>query len=263
MSGNTAHRDAAPPPFRAGRLAVSGAAERPAQTGSCAPLSPRLARLAAWVTPGSVVIDVGTDHAYIPIWLLQSGLSPRAYASDIKAGPLRNAAAGARRCGVEARLTLYLCDGLSACAPDSVDTVLIAGMGGETIQGILAAAPWALDKRLIVQAQTKQESLRRWLGAQGMTVLDAALVHDAGRIYVCWLLGRGKLRGADWPLDPVLVEKKDPLLRAYTEERIKRTLRQLQGMEQGKATDSAALEEVRRTLSALRELHREAETWQA
>ena len=76
-------------------------------------LSPRLRRIAEYVPPGSTVVDVGTDHAYIPIWLLQEGRSERAYATDIKAGPLSRAEADAERYGVTERLTLLLCDGLA------------------------------------------------------------------------------------------------------------------------------------------------------
>ena len=154
-------------------------------------LSARLQCVADYVLPGSVVMDVGTDHAYLPIWLLQNGISPRAFASDNKPGPLQNAAAGATAAGVADALTLYLCDGVRLCDPDSVDTVVLAGMGGETIRGILDDSPWTLDKRLILQPQTKLTELRTWLAERGLCVMDARLADDTGRIYVIWLVGPG------------------------------------------------------------------------
>ena len=225
-------------------------------------LSARLQCVADYVLPGSVAIDVGTDHAYIPIWLLQNGISPRAYASDNKPGPLQNAARDAALAGVTEGLTLYLCDGVNACAPDSVDTVIAAGMGGETILGILEAAPWTLRKHLILQPQTKLRELRTWLSKHGCRVRDARLVDDTGRIYVIWLVGPGVCDDADAPLDRVLVEKRDPLLGAYTRELAKRLRTQISGMERAKNSDSAALASLRRELAELEILHREALQWQ-
>ena len=223
-------------------------------------LSPRLRRIAEYVPAGGVVVDVGTDHAYIPIWLLQTGVSPRAYASDVKPGPLKNAEADAARAGVRDRLTLFLCDGLTLCAPDAVDTVILAGMGGETMMGILGAAPWAWEKRLILQPQTKLPEFRRWLSERGLAIRDATLVHDTGRLYLVWLVGRGQMR-PDAVIDPVLIEKRDPLLRAYTAELIKRQRKQLHGMAQAREKDPAALDRLRSELEELEKIYREAETW--
>ena len=222
-------------------------------------LSNRLRCVAEYVEPGGIPVDVGTDHAYVPIWLLQNGISPRAYATEIKPGPLKNAEADAVRAGVRDRLTLYLCDGLAACARERIDTVILAGMGGETMQNILAAAPWALEKRLILQPQTKFRELRRWLGARGLTVTDASLVYDTGRVYLVWLAGPGELR--DGAVDPVLLEKRDPLLLPYTEGRIKQALEQLHGMERARRADAAAIDALRAELEELREVRALAAAW--
>lgn len=223
-------------------------------------LSARLQCIADYVEPGGVVIDVGTDHAYIPIWLLQTGVSPRAYASDVKAGPLKNAEDDAVRAGVRDRLTLYLCDGLALCDPDAVDTVILAGMGGETMMGILDAAPWVWEKRLVLQPQTKLPEFRLWLAGHGLAVRDAALVHDTGRLYLVWLVGRGKM-DAEAVIDPCLIEKRDPLLKSYTGEQIKRQLKQIQGMEQARNADPAALERLRSELKELQTIYKEASQW--
>lgn len=223
-------------------------------------LSPRLACIAGFVPQGSTAVDVGTDHAYIPIWLLQSGISERAYATDIKPGPLRNAETDAARAGVSDQLTLYLCDGLALCPPEAVDTVLLAGMGGETMMNILDAAPWALEKRLILQPQTKLCELRLWLRDHGLGVLDASLVHDAGRIYLVWLVGKAAMTGVG-PVDPPLIEKRDPLLKAYTDEWIKRHLKQIQGLEIAKNGDSLLLARLKAELDELKRINREAAEW--
>lgn len=225
-------------------------------------LSDRLQCIANYVSAGSSVVDVGTDHAYIPIWLLQCGVSARAIATDIKPGPLRRAAADAEKYGVADRLRLLLCDGLAAVEPESVDTVILAGMGGETIQGILAAAPWALEKRMIIQPQTKPELLRAWLGAHGCRIADGSLAYDSGRIYLVWAVAAGRM-AETVAVDPVLLEKRDPLLKPYTEELIKRLRKQIQGMEQSCRSDQALLQELRQQLAALLEIHREVVSWQA
>ena len=102
-------------------------------------LQPRLALLASLVPQGAVLADVGTDHGYIPVCLRQRGVIDRAIASDIGREPLEHARRTAEEYGVGG-IDLRLCAGLDAIAPEECDTVLIAGMGGETIWGILAAA---------------------------------------------------------------------------------------------------------------------------
>lgn len=222
-------------------------------------LSPRLARIAAYVLPGETVADVGTDHAYIPIWLLQTGVSARAFATDLRPGPLQNARRDAEKAGVAGALTLYLCDGLALCPPEEIDTVILAGMGGETMAGILDAAPWAKEKRLILQPQTRTAELRRYLAQNGLAVLDAALVRDAGRVYLIWLAGRGCMETGS--VDPVLLRKRDPLLKAYTDALLRRRGRQLAGLERAKIPDAARIGALRGEIEELKRINREAAQW--
>lgn len=210
-------------------------------------LSSRLRCIADFVRQDERVIDVGTDHAYIPIWLLQTHISESVTATDIRKGPLANAAKDAERYGVADRLHLVLCDGLSGCEPDIADTIIIAGMGGETILSILKAAPWALHKRLILQPQTKQHLLRSWLGEHGLTISDATLVYDSGRIYQVWLAQAGEMPEC-LAIEPILLNKRDPLLRPYAELQIKRILKEIHGLERANSTNQEALEILKRQL---------------
>lgn len=225
-------------------------------------LSPRLQRIADYVVPGSIVIDVGTDHAYIPIWLLQNGISDHAAATDIKPGPLHNAAKDAEKYGVSQQLQLLLCDGLSGCKAEMADTVIIAGMGGETIMGILDAAPWAWEKRLILQPQTKFTELRGWMNEHGLAVQDAALSYDAGRIYLVWLVGKGETQEC-CAIEPILLKKRDPLLKPYIEYHIKRLRKQVLGMEQSSHADPALLCAYRAELNEFLNAYGEVQQWQA
>ena len=225
-------------------------------------LSKRLQRIADYIRPGDRIIDVGTDHAYIPIWLLLKDREARAIATDIRPGPLERAGIDAARYGVSDRLELRECDGLSQCDPGSVDTVIIAGMGGETIAWILDGAPWAKEKRLILQPQTKQSELRDHLAACGYSILDAALAFDNGRIYLIWLVGAWEMppfRG----VDSALLLHRDPLLKPYLEDQIKRLRRVSRGVETAADPDGTLAARLREQLAQLEEIYHEVIEWQA
>ena len=105
-------------------------------------LSNRLQAVASWIAPCGTVADVGTDHGYLPVWLLQTHTAQRVIASDIHAGPLDRARRSAAEYSLENAIRFELCDGLQFAGADAADTVVIAGMGGETIITVLDAAPW-------------------------------------------------------------------------------------------------------------------------
>ena len=220
-------------------------------------LSDRLFRVAGYVEQGAVPVDVGTDHAYVPIYLLQNGVSPRAYATDNRPGPLENAGFDAKKYGVEERLTLYLCDGLALCDKECLDTVIIAGMGGETMIRILQKTPWALEKRLILQPQSKLPELRRYLAANGLSISDAVLAEDAGKLYQIWLAGEGAM-DAEALIEPCLIEKRDPLLKPYLAEQIDRRKKQIHGLEASRQPDGDALRRLDQELDTLECLFHDA-----
>ena len=104
-------------------------------------LTPRLRSVAELVPRGARFADVGTDHAYLPVWLLQQGRITGAVASDLRPGPLERARGTAEKYGLTGRMDFSLCDGLSGIQPDEVNTIAIAGMGGETIVDLGAGMP--------------------------------------------------------------------------------------------------------------------------
>ena len=117
--------------------------ERPA-------LQPRLRAIADLVPPGCRLADIGTDHGYIPVDLLLAGRIAHAIATDIGALPLEHARQTADRCSLTDGIDFRLGDGLAPVSPQEVDTVIIAGMGGDTITEILSAAPWAREGPLLL-----------------------------------------------------------------------------------------------------------------
>ena len=148
-------------------------------------LTPRLAAVAALVRPGGRVADIGTDHAYLPVWLVQNGHCPSAIASDIGEGP----AASAQRTISEAELShlipVRVGDGLAPIQPDEVEDIAIAGMGGETIAAILEAAPWVRHERyhLVLQPMSKPERLRRFLLENGFFIENEIVMAEGERLY--------------------------------------------------------------------------------
>ena len=130
-------------------------------------LTKRLEAIKNRITPGGRVIDVGTDHGMLPVYLAENGLAVSLAATDINAEPLARGKELAAEHGVQDRISFVLTDGLRGVGPE-FDTVVIAGMGGETMISILEAAPWVRENRvqLILQPQSKFGDLTLWLSAQ-------------------------------------------------------------------------------------------------
>ena len=216
-------------------------------------LTPRLACLAALVPQGARLADIGTDHGKLPISLLLAGRIVGAIGSDIGEGPLAHAARNAREHGVS--LSLRLAPGLDAVRPDECDTISIAGMGGQTIADILAAAPWcaAGQHLLLLQPMTMVYELRQWLWQNGYTIERETLCREDRRQYVV-LYARGGAEKRDVPLWQCAFSP--ALLRAdgaagYLQWLLKRETRALAGMEQASTVDAARLDAQRKLVSEI------------
>lgn len=141
--------------------------------------------IARYIPSGSKVADIGTDHAVLPIHLVRCGLADSAIATDINKKPLMKAAENIDAVGLSDAIELRLGNGLACISPNEVDTIVIAGMGGELIADILAAAPWLRSGsyKLILQPMSRSERLREYLAAQHFTPLAESAGMDAGRHY--------------------------------------------------------------------------------
>ena len=144
----------------------------------------RLCSALPYLKRGGRIADVGTDHAYLPVYLVGSGHSSFAVASDLRKGPLERAERNVQEAGLSDKISLVLCDGLSKIEPYRPDDILIFGMGGELIASILDAAPWVKNSEsgLILQPMSRQETLRRYLLEQGFSILGESLTF-VDRIY--------------------------------------------------------------------------------
>jgi len=225
-------------------------------------LTARLAAVASLVPEGCRLADVGTDHAFLPVWLLQSGRVERAIASDLRPGPLSRARATAEQYGCS-QLELRLCSGLTGIRPMEVDTVVIAGMGGETIAAILEQAPWVRSAAvtLILQPMSTQPELRRYLWKRGFGIRRELLCQEGDKLYTVLLVRFGEAspmtpaeewagrqeRGADQPLRGL-----------YLDRLLERTGRALRGLAQSRKGESRArYEELLQVHRGLEEMKKE------
>lgn len=137
------------------------------------------------ITPGKGVADIGTDHGEIPVRLALSSYPGKIYASDIHALPLEAARQKAVEAGVEDRIQFSCSDGLDDCEAFSVDTIVIAGMGGDTICSILDRAEWTMSEgiSLILQPMTKPEVLRYWLTCNGYNIEKELIVEENKNLF--------------------------------------------------------------------------------
>lgn len=219
------------------------------------PLSNRLKACAAMVPKGANVADIGCDHGYLGICLLLSGTAKRVWASDLREKPLQKARENAARYGVAENMEFCLGDGLARITPEQVDTIVIAGMGGDNIAAILDAAPWVREEkvRLILQPQSSANDLRRYLGEQGYCIEKEELVLDAGFQYAAMLVsfGGGKpLSPGEQYCSKQLLESGSDLLVPYLDRVIAALARTAEGLSKGNepkklAYYSAALQELK------------------
>jgi len=200
--------------------------------------------------------DIGTDHGYIPVFLLQAGVIERAVAADVRAAPLEHARRTAGRFGGAERISFRLGDGLSVLAPGEADVIVIAGMGGDTITEILAAAPWSrAGPLLLLQPMSKAGVLRRWLPRNGYAVCAEELVQDKGVLYPILSVRGGEMAPADeaQAQGGFLLEG-DPLWGLYLEDRLLRLRRAAAGLARARDPAVAARrEELLRVIGALEE----------
>ena len=189
-------------------------------------LSKRLQAVADLVTEGASVADIGTDHGYIPIYLIEHHIAEKVIALDINRGPLERARMHIVGHGLKEKIETRLSDGLEKVLPGEVDTMIAAGMGGGLVIKILMEGRTVADAldTMILQPQSEIPHFRTFLMDEGYLLLDENIIYEEGKYYfmmkVRWLGAmmddavRQKV-GDSWKtegLDPGLAEKFGPLL---------------------------------------------------
>ena len=143
-------------------------------------LDARLLAVAEYVRRGAYVCDVGTDHAYLPVYLVLTGRARCALASDINEGPVLRAKKSVARYSAADKIRVVLSDGLNGAEKYGITDIIIAGMGGELIAEIIDKAKWVRDirYRLILQPMTHAEILRKYLVEGGFEIKDENIVTE-------------------------------------------------------------------------------------
>ena len=184
------------------------------------PISDRLRACVSFVNPGDRVADVGCDHGYLGIHLLLRNIARSVIAADLRQGPLQSARDNAALYGTADRMEFILSDGVEEL-PHDFDTLVCAGMGGETMISILENAPWLRDSRyrLILQCQFKAHLLRRYLSEAGFQIREEQVLRDGRFLYtvmeVCYCPKAPRLTPGQWYIPPVMTEAPDPDFRQY------------------------------------------------
>lgn len=223
-------------------------------------LSPRLQAIAQQVPQGARLADIGTDHGYLPVWLLLNGRIERAVAADLRKGPLDRARCTAQRFGQAEKISFRLCDGLAGIKADQVDTIAIAGMGGETIAAILAEAPWTRQgKRLLLQPMTGAPKLRQWLQLHGYAILHEEIAREGDKLYSIWTVEGGAMP----PLSPAEqwagVNRPSPLRLDYLRQVEGKVQKSLRGQQASQAPDGETISRLSEVLAGLQEMRKELE----
>lgn len=223
-------------------------------------LDNRLRALADLVPPKSRVADIGTDHAYLSVYLVENGKAEFVVAGDKNSGPCEAAARTVRLSGHEDRISVRQGDGLSVLAPGEVDTICIAGMGGGLMCEILGACPKVLKAvgTLVLQPMNDSLELRRWMYRHSWHIEDETLAVAEGRLYEIVMAKKGRRRQPSrimMEIGPILWEKKTELLRHHMKALLFRNKRIAAGMEKSEeARRSRKYKEIRKDIKTLEEM---------
>lgn len=185
-------------------------------------LSKRMQAVADLVTVGNKVADIGTDHAYIPIYLIEKNLSPAVLAMDINEGPLQIAQNHIKENNLAGKIELRLSNGFEKLNPYEVDTAIIAGMGGPLVIRILDTYKDVTKslKEMILQPQSEIAKVREYLLKEGYEFLEEDIVVEDGKYYPMMKISTCKCdknniqlwNKAELEYGKLLLEKKHPVL---------------------------------------------------
>ena len=198
-------------------------------------LDPRLEKIAELCGKCVSFADIGTDHGRLGAYMLQTGFCDRVQFTDISEPSLMKAKRLLSTLGIADKAAFLVGDGAKALM-EKPDVAVIAGMGGETISGIIARGREDLaDARLVLQPNVDAEDVRRTLCENNYTICDEAIVRDSRRLYVIIAAVPGKMSLTDFQLavGPVLMEKRPDSLFEYTDFRLRVARKALSGLEKG------------------------------
>lgn len=234
-------------------------------------ISKRLEAVAKMVTPGCTLADIGTDHAYIPIYLVSGGIVPRALAMDVNRGPLNKAVIHIGQYGLNDKIETRLSDGLAAMEPGEAESIVIAGMGGPLMVRILIDGEQCAKaaKELILQPQSDLGQVRAYLEENGYRIAQENMILEDGKFYPMMRVVHSgldsdvaenaesaeKMTVPQLKYGPLLIKMRHPVLRDYLlreQELNRKILQALEGQET--AGSAARREEVEQELDQIQNI---------
>ena len=212
-------------------------------------MTPRLYAIASMVPQGAFFADVGTDHAYLPIYLAENNLIFHAVAADINRGPLLRAKGNIKKYNLEEKIDTCLSDGFEELDGNSFDTASLAGMGGILIARILEKAP--RGKLYILQPMRDAHFLRAYLSSNGFELVDEKLAEEGNKIYTVIAVrdGKGVLSEKELYLGKLL--KKDPLFEKFRTRLSNKYKKKYEGLKLSSADKTAEIKECERIINIL------------
>lgn len=212
-------------------------------------MTPRLYAIASMVPQGAFFADVGTDHAYLPIYLAENNLISHAVAADINRGPLLRAKGNIKKYNLEEKIDTCLSDGFEELDGNSFDTASIAGMGGILIARILEKAP--RGKLYILQPMRDAHFLRAYLSSNGFELVDEKLAEEGNKIYTVIAVRDGKEVLSEKELYLGKLLKKDPLFEKFRTRLSNKYKKKYEGLKLSSADKTAEIEECERIINIL------------
>lgn len=209
-------------------------------------LSQRLAAVAEFVPKGARLLDVGSDHAYLPIALIEDNTISFALAGEVVKGPYESALHNVANAGLNDKIAVRLANGLAAFEPeDKVDVITICGMGGGLIAEILAAgkAKLASVERLILQPNNREDELRAWLMTNGFKLVAEHIMTENDKYYEIMVVEHGHmhLSAEDLRFGPFLMQAKSPVFCARWERELAKLELALSHIPENRVADRTAM----------------------
>ena len=206
-------------------------------------LSNRLKAVASFVKEGAVVADIGSDHAYLPCFLILSKIAKKAIAGEVAIGPYESAIGNVRKENLLDTISIRLADGLFAIEEsDEVDTVTIAGMGGPLISSILENGKERLFKvkRIITQPNIYARAVREWAVTNDWEIADEHILKEDGKIYEIIVLEKGRTTYDEMEMmaGPLLLKSKTDVFKEKWESELSEWNRILDSLENATETDA-------------------------
>lgn len=223
-------------------------------------LSKRLEQVATMIPPCQTVADVGTDHGFLAVALIEKEIAGRVIAIDVNHGPLESAKRFVKERRLEDHITCRLGDGLAVTTTGEIDCAVICGMGGELMQHIISVGPEWLQT-YVVQPQSHREELKKFLVAQGYGITDEQCLQEGKQYYDIWVVERGVTSVYNslpsdsilWEYGAILQEHRSPIWVNHIQRRIE-TLESIASHMRDVSKGSRDLGAIQKEIEALRSI---------